>query len=97
MAHTLTVGELRNMQSTDLAREAREQRALVAKLHMGIKLQKEKDTAKYRREKKLLARMLTILAQKGTDAPKPVAHRSAGEGGLKKRAKSSTISAPRAL
>lgn len=85
------------MQHADLARDTRDQRTLVSKLRLGIKLQKEKDTAKYRREKKLLSRMLTILSEKS--AAPALVRRSppkADAGGLKKPAKSSTISAPRA-
>ncbi len=96
MAHTLSVSELRNMQPADIARDARDQRTLVSKLRLGIKLQKEKDTAKYRREKKLLSRMLTILSEKNA-APALVPRSPAGEVGLKKGKISSTISAPATL
>lgn len=66
MAHVTTLPELRNMQISDLRREVREQRTLVAKLRMTVRLGKEKDTARYRREKHQLARMLTVMASKHT-------------------------------
>ena len=54
------------MQVNDLRREVREQRTLVAKLRMTVRLGKEKDTARYRREKHQLARMLTVIVSKHT-------------------------------
>ena len=64
MAAITSLTELRNMPLTDLRREVRAQRLLVAKLRLGVHMQKEKDTARYQREKKQLARMLTILQEK---------------------------------
>src|SRR3989344_7220800 len=64
MATILTAKELRNMTREDLLKDVTAQRGLVARLNMGIRLQKEKDTAKYRREKRALARMMTILTEK---------------------------------
>jgi len=64
MPSLLSISELRNMNHSDLLREIREQCALVAKLRLGIKMKKEKDTAKYRREKKQLAKMQTVLTEK---------------------------------
>jgi len=54
------------MQKTDLVREMKAQVVLVEKLRLGIRLQKEKDTARYRREKKVLARMQTEWHRKNT-------------------------------
>jgi len=62
-----TTTELRKMQSNDLEKEIREQSVLVAKLRMGVKLGKEKDSAKYQREHKQLARMTTIMTEKRTE------------------------------
>jgi len=73
MAATLTMDELKNMNLADLKREIREQSAMVAKLRLGISMKKEKDTAKFKREKKQLARMLTVLTQKTVDAAAPAA------------------------
>ncbi len=56
--------ELKKMQVTDLLRELKAQDLLVEEMRMGIKMQKEKDTARYRREKRQLARMKTALAEK---------------------------------
>ncbi|PIR48411.1 50S ribosomal protein L29 [Candidatus Peregrinibacteria bacterium CG10_big_fil_rev_8_21_14_0_10_55_24] len=70
MATQLSMDELRNMNLTDLRREIREGSTLLAKLRLGIKMKKEKDTARYRREKRQLARMQTALTQKcSADAP----------------------------
>lgn len=73
--------ELQNMQAEDLRREIKAQDLVVEKMRMGIRVQKEKDTAKYRREKRTLARMKTILAQTLAKELKP-------------KKKTSTISAP---
>lgn len=64
MATTLSMKELRNMNASDLQKDLHTQRSLLAKLALGIQMQKEKDTAKYRREKKVLARMMTALGEK---------------------------------
>ncbi len=64
MATQLSMDELRTMPLADLQRETVKQRLVVAKMHMGISMQKEKDTAKYRRERKLAARMSTVMREK---------------------------------
>jgi len=61
MATVTSITELRNMPASDLRKEVRAQRNTVAKMHLGIEMSKEKDTARYQREKKQLARMLTVL------------------------------------
>ena len=43
--------------------EIAKQGVAIAKLKMGVKLGKEKDTAKYQREKKQFARMCTVLSE----------------------------------
>ncbi|MFA7682174.1 MAG: 50S ribosomal protein L29 [Candidatus Peribacteraceae bacterium] len=63
MANLLTMDELKNMQMKDLLREIREQSALVAKLRLGISMNKEKDTARFTKEKTQLARMHTVLTE----------------------------------
>ena len=68
MVALLSIAELKKMQVKDLLRELREQAALVAKLRLGIKMKKEKDTGKYRREKKQLSRMQTVLTEKAYEA-----------------------------
>ncbi len=74
MAHQITFAELLGMQADDLRRELRAQETLVRKLRIGISLNKEKDTAKYRREKKTLARMHTAATQKQASALKHAQH-----------------------
>lgn len=67
MATQLSMDELRTMPLADLQRETIKQRLVVAKMHVGISMQKEKDTAKYRGERKLLARMLTVMGEKNQE------------------------------
>ncbi|MDD4286951.1 MAG: hypothetical protein PHO20_01680 [Candidatus Peribacteraceae bacterium] len=57
-------GELRAMQMPDLAREIKAQALLVEQLRLGIKLKKEKDTAKLRRERRKFAQMKTEWTRK---------------------------------
>jgi len=64
MSAKLTITEFRNMQMDDLMRELKEQNILVAKLRLGIKMNKEKDSAKYRREKHQIALIQTVLTEK---------------------------------
>ena len=59
-----TIKELRSMTTDDLRTEVRDQETLVLKLRLGVKLGKEKDSAKYIRERKQLARMRTIATEK---------------------------------
>ena len=60
MAALVTIKELRKMNPSDLAKEIRQQSTKVFTLRLGVKLGKEKDSAKYIREKKQLARMKTV-------------------------------------
>jgi ribosomal protein L29 len=64
MATKLTIKELRKMSEEDLLREIMAKRAIIGKLHMGVTIQNEKNTARYRQERKELARMLTVLNEK---------------------------------
>ncbi len=66
MTRRVTIAELRKMGIKDLQGEIMSKRIETAKLRLGITMQKEKDTGKYRTEKKLLARMLTVLHEKNT-------------------------------
>lgn len=63
MAKTVTTAELRKMSPADLQKEITEKRAETAKMKMAVMARSEKDTAKFRREKKEIARMMTILGQ----------------------------------
>lgn len=65
-----TMTELQSMPLDDLRREVRGKREALAKLRLGVEMQKEKDTAKYRREKKMLSRMLMVLGEKSPKGPK---------------------------
>ena len=56
-----TFGELTAMPLEDLRKEITQKRSLVRKMRLGIQMNKEKDSARYRREKRGLARMLTAL------------------------------------
>ena len=62
--HTLTIDELRSMPQAELFRERSSTRLIVAKMRMGIELKKEKDTAAYKRAKRGLSRMETVLSEK---------------------------------
>jgi ribosomal protein L29 len=84
MATTLTITELSKMDTADLQREIAGQRMLVQKMRMGITMKKEKDSALYRREKKTLARMQTVLTRKMHEKPSSTP--------LKTADKSSTVS-----
>lgn len=66
------------MPRADLTAEIRERRELIAKMQAQIALGKEKDTARYRREKRHLARMLTVVRgmETGTMTPPQSAKRS---------------------
>lgn len=59
MANTESMKELLNMPAKDLDREVRSQRVNVAKAKLSVSIGKEKNTAKYAKAKKHLARMLT--------------------------------------
>lgn len=64
MTSPSSMTELRKMHIDDLQREAYSKRMIIAKIGIGIAMRQEKDTALLRREKKELARLLTILREK---------------------------------
>lgn len=64
MSSSVSITELRTMQVADLRKEIRTQRTEVQKMRIQITMNTEKDTAKYRREKRQLSRMLTVLTEK---------------------------------
>lgn len=84
MATHLTAKELRNMQMEELRKEAAAKRMHISKMHLEVQLRSEKDTARFRREKKEFARLLTVIAEKEKAEGKD----------LKKSEKASTVSAP---
>ena len=52
------------MQVEDLRKEIRSQQTHVQKMRLQITMNTEKDTARYRREKRQIARMMTVLSEK---------------------------------
>lgn len=84
MATHLSAKELRNMQMEELRKEVTAKRMLISKMHLDVQLNSEKDTARFRREKKELARLLTVIAEKEKADGKD----------LKNSEKTSTVSAP---
>lgn len=73
MSAKVTTTELRKMQPKDLLKEINSQQNAVVKLRLGVKLGKEKDSAKYIREKKQLARMKTVYSQAAKAEQTPAA------------------------
>ena len=86
--HKTAFGELSNLSLEDLKNDLQSQRTMVRKLRIGIDLKKEKDSAKYRREKKTLSRMLTLLAVKTKESAAKTGEQ------LKKPTKTTKVSAP---
>lgn len=64
MSATTTTAELRKMPLADLQKEIRQLEDQVAKQRLGVRMGSEKNSAKYVRERKALARMKTILTEK---------------------------------
>lgn len=87
MPKSISTTELRAMSASDLRKEITDKRSEVAKMKMGVMLRSEKDTARFRREKKEIARMLTILGQIESASP-------ATTTALKTKRKVSKVSAP---
>ncbi len=67
MTSVITITELRTMQIGDLRKEIRSHQTHVQKMRLQITMNTEKDTAKYRREKRQLARMMTVLTEKARE------------------------------
>lgn len=84
MATHLSAKELRNMQMEELRKEVAAKRMLISKMHLEVQLRSEKDTARFRREKREFARLLTVLGEKEKAEGKD----------LKKSEKTSTVPAP---
>jgi ribosomal protein L29 len=82
MTSSTSINDLRKLSVADLQQEIRTQRSLVAKMRMGVTMRTEKDTAKYKRERVHLARLLTVLSSK--------------QGPLPERTSDATIPAPSA-
>ena len=79
---TVTITELRAMALPDLRKELRAQHTYVRKMRLQITMNTEKDTGRYRREKRQLARMMMVMGEKAKET-------------LKKKPKTATVSAPK--
>jgi ribosomal protein L29 len=85
MAANLTATELRKMPVADLRKEISSHQSEMAKMRLGLEMRSFKDSAKLRRFRKELARMLTVVSEKENqlkegDSPSrvPVRRRKAG-------------------
>lgn len=59
-----TIKELKTMPLKDLQRELKEQAVKIKKMKIGIDLKKEKNTGAYKMERKKLARIKTVIAER---------------------------------
>src|SRR5262245_48099635 len=84
MATSVSYAELIKMIPTDLATEIRENELSLQKMRVGITMGREKDTARYQRLRRQLARMKTALTAKTSQEA------------LKPTVKASTMPAPQA-
>ncbi len=90
MSTLATITELRAMQAADLRKEIRAQQSNVRKMRLQITMNTEKDTGRYRREKRQLARMMMALGEKvGTE---PVKAKKTEKQTLKKTPAKATVS-----
>jgi len=85
MASISTTTELRNMQISELEKDLQEKKLIVAKMRLDVDMRSQKDTAQYKKEKKQVARIQTIITQKKAEGM-----------GLKTEKKTATVRAPRA-
>ncbi len=84
MPSSVSYTELMKMSSKDLLNEIRENELTLQKMRVGITMGREKDTARYQRGRRDLARMKTALTAKTS------------EEALKEPAKAATLPAPAA-
>lgn len=89
MSKTTSPAEMRKMTPADLRKEIDGRRASIARMKIGIAMRSHKDTAQFAREKKDLARMLTVLGEieRGMEEKND-------NSALKAAGKVSTVSAP---
>lgn len=66
MSKTSPTADLRKMSDSDLQRELTTRRLTLAGLAIGVRMNKEKDTALCRKERRSIARILTILRERRT-------------------------------
>lgn len=79
------------MSREDLVREIRTHEAAAAKLRLEIEMKKEKNSAKYRNERRHIARMQTVITEMG----KVTTTEKAPQKELKKTTKTRTVRAPK--
>lgn len=89
-SHSIT--ELRSMSLADLQKDLRAHQTHVRKMRLQITMNTEKDTGKYRREKKQLARMMMVLGEKGKEGKKG---QEGKEEALKKAPIAAKVAAPK--
>lgn len=65
MSAQMTMDEVRKLSREELEREIGQRRLDIAKMRLVIHLQKEKDTARFRRERRTLARLSMVLHERG--------------------------------
>lgn len=82
------------MQIADLRKEIRSHQTHVQKMRLQITMNTEKDTARYRREKRQLARMMTVLTEKMKGTNEAKESKEAKEI-LRDKPKIATVSAPK--
>ena len=67
MSAVWTPKEMRQLPQGELVREIQKRRLDLAKIRVTIHLQKEKDTAKLRKERRIIARLQTVLRERRTN------------------------------
>lgn len=85
MASTLSLTDLRKMQASDLEKDLQEKKLALAKIRLDIGMMSQKDTSQYKKSKKEISRMLTVINEKKAEGMT-----------LKTDEKTATVRAPRA-
>lgn len=65
MSALMTMDEVRKLSREELEREIRQRSLDIAKMRLAIHLQKEKDTARLRKERRVFARLSMALHERG--------------------------------
>jgi ribosomal protein L29 len=95
MSTSISMKELLNMTAEELRKEVNTHEREMQAMRVNIRIKKEKDTAKYRRSRKDVARMKHALTLKMNSAPVAPAKKSPEA--LPKKPKSRKVSAPKSL
>ena len=85
MASTLSLTDLRKMQASDLEKDLQEKKLALAKIRLDIGMMSQKDTSQYKKSKKEISRILTVINEKKAEGMT-----------LKTDEKTATVRAPRA-